>query len=272
MENILLPNKITINPGKGKNEAIFIVEPCYQGYGTTLGNALRRVLLSSLPGAACYAVKIKGAQHEFSTMPGIKEDVLQLILNLKQLRLKVFTDEPVKLRLSAKGVGVVKAKDIDKNSDVEIISHDLHLAQLTDKNAVLEMDIYVNRGRGYTPIEERDKSGLEIGAIAIDAIYTPVRSVGFKVENTRVGDITNYDKLILTLETDGTITPEEAIDQSIKILIDHFLVLESRGVPAIVKPEVEPEKEAVEETKENEIVKETEEKKVKKVAKKAKKK
>ncbi|MBU0649188.1 DNA-directed RNA polymerase subunit alpha [Patescibacteria group bacterium] len=236
MENILLPNKISITPGKNKNEATLTVEPCYQGYGTTIGNALRRVLLSSLPGAACYAVKIKNAEHEFSTLTGVKEDALEITLNLKQLRLRVFSDEPVRLILKAKGEGVVKAKDIEKNADVEIVNSDLHIAQITDKNIELDMEIFVNRGRGYVPIEERDKSSLEVGTIALDAVYSPIINVGYKVENTRVGEITNYDKLILMLETDGTIKPEEAIDQVLKTLLDHFTVVLTRGVPP--KPEM----------------------------------
>ena len=231
MENLLLPNKITITPGKEKNEATLVVEPCYQGYGTTLGNALRRVLLSTLPGAACYAVKIKGIQHEFSTIKDVREDVLDIILNLKQLRFKIFTDEPVKLKLTAKGAGSIKAKDIEKNSDIEIVNPSLHIAELTDKDAVLDMEILVNKGRGYVPIEERDRSALEVGTIAIDSVYTPVKSCGYQVQNTRVGEITDYDKLTLTLETDGTIDPEEAIDQSVKILLDYFTVVQTRGIP-----------------------------------------
>lgn len=261
MENILLPNKVIIASEKNKNEAVLTVEPCFQGYGMTLGNALRRVLLSSLPGAACFAVKIKGAQHEFSTLSGIKEEVLEIILNLKQLRMKIYTDEPVKLRLLAKGVGEVKAKDIEKNADVEIINQDLHIANLTEKNSELEMDIFVNKGRGYVPIEERDKSGLEVNTIAIDSVYSPVVNVGYKVENTRVGEITNYDKLILNIETDGTISPEEAIDQAVRILIDQFTVILTRGLPP--KHEAVPDIAAAEETE-----KETKPKKTRKTTKK----
>lgn len=235
-----MPNKITIAPGNSKNEGILVVEPCYQGYGTTVGNALRRVLLSSLPGAACYAIKIKGAQHEFTTLKGVKEDVLGIILNIKQLRLKCFSDEPVKLTLKAKGAGAVKAGDIEKNADVEIINKDLHIAELTDKDTPLEMDILVNKGRGYLPVEERDKADLDVGSIAIDSLYSPVVNVGFKVENTRVGEITNYDRLTMTIETDGTITPEEALDQSVKIISDYFSVVASRGVPPTAnEPKIE---------------------------------
>jgi DNA-directed RNA polymerase subunit alpha len=231
MKDILLPNKISITPGSHENEGILTVEPCYMGYGTTVGNALRRVLLSSLPGAAVFAVKIKGVQHEFTPIKGVKEDALNLILNLKQLRLKCYSDDPVKLTVKASGSGALKAKDIDKNADVEIINGDLEIAHLTDKDSSLEMELYVNRGRGYVPIEERDRTEIEVGSIAVDSLYSPVINVGFKVENTRVGEITNYDKLILTVETDGTITPEEAIDQSVKIISDYFTVVATRGVP-----------------------------------------
>ncbi|MDD4995505.1 MAG: DNA-directed RNA polymerase subunit alpha [Patescibacteria group bacterium] len=275
MKEILLPNKIIIAPGTGKNDAVLTVEPCFQGYGTTVGNALRRVLLSSLPGAACYAVKIKGVQHEFSPIKGVKEDALGIILNLKQLRLKVFTDEPVRLVIKAKGAGVVKAKDIEKNSDIEIINDDLYIAELTDKDSALEMEIMANRGRGYLPIEERDKSNLEVGHIAMDALYSPVLNVGFKVENTRVGEITDYDKLVMNIETDGTITPEEAVNQSVAILLDYFTVLQTRGIPPAheqvileqEKPSEITEPEAVT-TEEKEEKKSTKKKVAKKTAKK----
>jgi DNA-directed RNA polymerase subunit alpha len=267
MKEILLPNKITITAGASKNEGVLTVEPCYQGYGTTVGNALRRVLLSSLPGAAGYAVKIKGAQHEFTTLKGVKEDVLGLILNIKQLRLKIFTDEPVKLTLKAKGSGVVKAGDIEKNADVEIVNKDLAIAELTEKDAEIELEIFVNKGRGYLPVEERDKSDLEVGAIAIDSLYSPVVNVGFKVENTRVGEITNYDKLIMNIETDGTISPEEAVDQAVKIISDYFTVVATRGVPPAPEPMPLPEKpKTVKKVKEKK--EEKEEKKEKKTAKK----
>ncbi len=269
-----MPNKITITAGATKNEGVLTVEPCYQGYGTTVGNALRRVLLSSLPGAAGYAIKIKGAQHEFTTLKGVKEDVLGLILNIKQLRLTVFTDEPVKLILKAKGSGIVKAGDIEKNADVEIINKDLAIAELTEKDAEIDIEIFVNKGRGYLPVEERDKSDLEVGAIAIDSLYSPVVNVGFKVENTRVGEITNYDKLIMNIETDGTITPEEAVDQAVKIISDYFTVVSTRGVPPAPEPIPVPEKpKAVKKSTvkkaEKEEKEEKEEKKEKKTTKKA---
>ena len=225
MEEILLPSKIEIVPGKDERNATLVVEPCWHGYGTTLGNALRRVMLSSLPGAAVTAVKIKGASHEFTAIPGVQEDILELTLNLKSLRMRLFTDEPVRLTLSVKGEKEVTAADIKAPSDVEIVNPDLHIATLTDKKAELELEIFVGKGRGYVPVEERAKEKPELGMIAIDAIYSPVREIGYKVENVRVGQITNFDKLVMSIETDGTITPKDAVDQSLRILLDHFQLM-----------------------------------------------
>lgn len=225
MEEILLPSKIEIVPGKDERNATLVVEPCWHGYGTTLGNALRRVMLSSLPGAAVTAVKIKGASHEFTAIPGVQEDILELTLNLKSLRMRLFTDEPVRLTLSVKGEKEVTAADIKAPSDVEIVNPDLHIATLTDKKAELELEIFVGKGRGYVPVEERSKEKPELGMIAIDAIYSPVREIGYKVENVRVGQITNFDKLVMSIETDGTITPKDAVDQSLRILLDHFQLM-----------------------------------------------
>ena len=220
MENILLPSKISFEKGERPNEGILVVEPCFYGYGTTLGNALRRVLLSSLPGAAVVAVKIKGVTHEFQPIENVKEDALEVILNLKSLRVKVFSDEPVVLKLSASGVKTITAADITKNADVEIVNPELVIANLTDAKSTFEMELTVRKGRGYASTEERVGETYDIGTIAIDALFSPVRNVGYHVVNTRVGDITNYDKLIMNIETDGTMTPEEAVEQSSKILID----------------------------------------------------
>ncbi len=254
MEDILLPSKIELIPGKTEREATLVVEPCFHGYGTTLGNALRRVMLSSLPGAAVTAVKINGVQHEFSAMDGVKEDVLEIVLNLKQLRLRLFSDEPVvRLTLKAKGEVEVTAGDIDKSSDVEIVNPELHLATLTDKKSVLDMEIFVSKGRGYVTTEERAKEKSELGVIAIDALFSPVREVGYRVENVRVGRVTDFDKLIMDIETDGTMDPSEVVDRSVKILIDHFTLIQNRGaraateLPAVVEPALEAAPEAVEE-------------------------
>ncbi len=225
MEPILLPSKISFKRGDRPNEGVLTVEPCAQGYGTTLGNALRRVLLSSLPGAAVTAVKIKGADHEFSTMPYIKEDVLELILNLKALRMKLFSEEPVKITLSVKGERMVTAKDFTKDALVEISNPELHLATLTDPAASLEMDVWIAPGRGFRSTEDRGKEKVELGVIAIDSLFSPVHNVSYKVEATRVGDRTDYDKLVLRVETDGTVDPIDAVNQAVTIVTDHFGLL-----------------------------------------------
>ncbi|MEK7452521.1 MAG: DNA-directed RNA polymerase subunit alpha [Patescibacteria group bacterium] len=225
MENILLPSKISFEKGERPNEGVLVVEPCFYGYGTTLGNALRRVLLSSLPGAAVTAVKMKGVTHEFQAIENLKEDALEVILNLKMLRLKVFSDEPVVLKLSASGLKTVTAADITPNADVEIMNPELVIANITDPKATFDMEITVRKGRGYASTEERVGEIHDLGTIAIDALFSPVRNVGYHVVNTRVGDITNYDKLIMNIETDGTISPEEAVEHSAKVLIDYFSIL-----------------------------------------------
>lgn len=222
MENILLPSKMSFAPGKNANEAILTIEPLHHGYGVTIGNALRRILLSSLEGAAVTSVKFKGVTHEFSTMDGVKEDILEILLNFKKMRVKVHAAEPVVLKLEWKGKeGEVTAADIGANADVEIVNSDLVLAHVTSKEAHLSAEITVSRGRGYEPTEEREASG-ELGLIAIDALFSPVTAVGLNIENTRVGEITNYDKLVMTIQTDGTLSPEQAVEASVKILLQHF--------------------------------------------------
>ena len=232
MESILLPSKIHFTKGDRPHEGILTVEPCTQGYGTTLGNALRRVLLSSLPGAAVTAVKIKGVDHEFSTLSHVKEDALEIILNLKALRMKLHAEEPVKLSLSVKGEKVVTAKDFEKNADVELVNPEQVIATLTDKSATMEMEITIGPGRGYRTTEERIKEKLELGNIAIDALYSPVLNVSYKVETTRVGEKTDYDKLVLHIETDGTMDPLEACNRAITTLLDHFNLLKELSYDA----------------------------------------
>jgi len=257
MENLLLPSKVEFLPGETPNKGSLVVTPCYFGYGTTLGNTLRRVLLSSLPGAAVEAFKVKGVQHEFTGADGVKEDMVEVILNLKQLSVKVFTDEPVVLNISKKGPGVVTAGDIEKNSNAEIFDKDMVICHLTSaKN--FEMELIVGRGRGFKPVEEKDKKHYDLGTIVIDSIFTPIRDVGYSVEYTRVGDITNYEKLTLNIETNGTITPEEAIRQSTQILMDHFSLILSNSnesevfAPAPAVKEVKEEKEEIVEEKKHE--------------------
>lgn len=234
MNNLIpLPNKIYFTTDE-KYKSQVVIEPLYPGYGVTIGNALRRVLLSSLPGAAVAAIKIKGVDHEFSTVPNVTEDVVDIILNLKQLRLRLDADEPVKLELRAKGQKEVTAADIKTDARAEIINPELKIATLDSKSAEFSMEIIVQKGRGYVPVEMREGEKLEIGMIAVDAIFTPMRSVNFEVENVRVGQMTNYDKLTLTLETDGTISGPEALDLASQILVEHFAMLKTtaEGSPA----------------------------------------
>jgi DNA-directed RNA polymerase subunit alpha len=199
----------------------FVVEPLERGYGTTLGNALRRILLSSLPGVAASAIKIDGVLHEFSTVPGVKEDVTELILNVKGLALKMTGEGPKVVYIEAKGPGVVTGGDIKTDGDVEVVNKDLHIATL-DTDARLYMEITATRGRGYVSQTKNKGEDQTISNIPIDSIYTPVKRVNFSVENTRVGQITDYDKLTLEIWTNGTIKTDEAISLSAKILIEHF--------------------------------------------------
>lgn len=199
----------------------FVVEPLERGYGITLGNSLRRILLSSLPGAAVTSVKIDGVLHEFATIPGVVEDVTDIILNLKNLRLKLYGEEEKVLRVEASGEGTVHACDIITDADVEILNPDLVIATLAS-SARLFMEITVSKGRGYVSAERNKKGDHIIGVIPIDSVFTPVSKVNYTVENTRVGQITDYDKLTLEVWTDGSIRPDEATSLSAKILNDHL--------------------------------------------------
>lgn len=243
MESLLLPSKIRYAVSDRPNEGILTVEPCSPGYGTTVGNALRRVLLSSLPGAAVTSVKIKGVDHEFSTVDHVKEDVVEIILNLKSLRMKLHSEEPVKVFLKASGEKVVTAKDFETNSSVEFVNQEQVICTLTEKKANLEMEVTIGPGRGYRTTEDRAKEKLELGNIAIDALYSPILNVSYKVEATRVGEKTDYDKLVLKVETDGTIDPKDAIVKSVQILLDHFNLLLQ---PDEGTMEAEPEAEEIE--------------------------
>jgi len=237
MQNIALPKKIEFTDGASAQEGVVTVEPLFPGYGMTLGNSLRRVLLSSLPGAAVVGVKVKGASHEFMALPHVKEDVLEMVLNLKQLRLKVHTDDEVRLELKVKGKKTVTAGDIAKNSQAEVKNPGLVLAHITDEAGSLEMEIFVHAGRGYRMTEGTKRENREIGYIEIDSIYSPVTLVSINVENTRVGKMTNWDKLVLNIKTDGTISPEESFREAVKILVDQyssFLTAAGEEAPAPV--------------------------------------
>ncbi len=204
--------------------------PLQAGYGVTLGNALRRVLLSSLEGAAVTSIQIRDVYQEFSTIPGVKEDVTQIVLNVKKLRLKSYATHPVQLRLIKSGAGSVTAADVAESADVEIINPDLVLMTLDTDDVTIELDLTVERGVGYLGAERAE--ALPIGVIAVDAIFTPVRKVNYWVEGMRVGQMTNYDKLTIEIETDGTITPEEALSRSAEILVNQFRPFVTIGMAA----------------------------------------
>ncbi|MDD2753466.1 MAG: DNA-directed RNA polymerase subunit alpha [Candidatus Portnoybacteria bacterium] len=224
---INLPQKPKIVKNEG-NRTIFEIEGLYPGYGVTLGNALRRVLLSSLPGAAVVAVKIKGVHHEFSTIPHVAEDVIEIILNLRQVRFKKHIEESVMLTLSVKGEKDVTAADIKTSADIEIINKEAPIASLTDKKAELEIEIEVASGLGFVPVESRKKDKQDIGMIAVDALFSPIRKVNFEVENMRVGDRTDYNKLRFDIETDGSTSAEEAFAKTCEILVEQFSALAGR--------------------------------------------
>jgi len=222
------PKIITVE----ENSATIEIDSLYPGYGTTLGNALRRVLLSSIPGSAITTVRIAGTDHEFSTISGVLEDVIHILLNLKQIRFKLFKEESVTIKLSAKGEKKVTAGDFDvPGGEIEIVNPDLYIATLTDKKSNLEIEAEVYPGVGYEPIERRRKDKLQVGSIAVDAIYTPIRKIKFSVENMRVGDRTDFNKLVFDIETDGSIRPESAFKKAVDILDEHIKILGEIEIP-----------------------------------------
>ncbi len=231
-------DQVKISHSGGNSEGSIIIEPLPQGFGMTLGNALRRVLLSSLEGAAITQAKIAGAAHEYSTIKGVKEDVVQILLNLKKVRLQVDTDKEIKLSIDEKGPKEVKASDIKVPAGVKVTNPDQLIASLSDNKSKLEVEMAAEKGVGYTSVEGR--RGLGIGTIPLDANFTPVVKVNYRVEATRVGQITNFDKLVFDIVTDGTVTPAESIKQASKILTDYFNVLvEQKKAPKKEKEESE---------------------------------
>jgi DNA-directed RNA polymerase subunit alpha len=212
-------DKETLTDTYGK----FTAEPFERGYGTTIGNSLRRVLLSSIVGASVTSIKIEGVQHEFSTIPGVKEDVTDVVLNLKRLRVKLHGDKPKVITINKKGPGDLTGEDIIHDADVEILSPDVHIATL-DKDAHVKAELTVKHGRGYVPADRNKEEGMSIGTIPIDAIFTPVKAVNFLVEPARVGRITDYDRLVMEVWTDGSITPEDALAHAAKIVKDHMQI------------------------------------------------
>lgn len=239
---------VELNGSYGK----FVVEPLERGFGITLGNSLRRVLLSSLPGVAVSSVKIDGVLHEFSTVPGVREDVTEIILNLKELCMKMHCDGTKKVIIDASGACEVKAGDMIVDSDVEIVNPDLHIATL-DEGAKLYMEIIVESGRGYVSADKNKRDDMPIGQIAVDSIFTPIRKVNFTVEDTRVGQITDYDKLTLEVWTDDTIKPDEAVSLAAKILTEHLMLFINltehvQGVEIMVEKEEDKKEKILEMT------------------------
>lgn len=216
--NIALPSKPRIVQEE-EFRGVYEIDGLYPGYGHTLGNSLRRIILSSLPGAAITHVKINGAEHEFSTLDGIKEDVITILLNIKRIRLSLHSSEPLTITLKKKGSGVVTAADITVPSQVEILSPEQPIAEITSKTGELEIEMKVEQGLGYVPRETHQKDKVEIGTIALDAVFTPIRRANYEVENMRVGDRTDYNRLRVFIETDGTMSPREALEASIEVMI-----------------------------------------------------
>lgn len=209
---------------EGQNSGRFVIEPLFPGYGLTIGNALRRVLLSSLEGVAITFMRLKGVDHEFSVLPGVKEDVVDIILNLKQIRFEIDGnfEESIKMELKTKGIKTVTAGDFKKTAGVKIANPELVIANIVDAKGEFELEVWLERGRGYLPTEMMITRDKEIGMIAIDAFFSPIKKVSLDIENMRVGDMTNWDRLILNVESDGTITPEDALTKAAGILVEQF--------------------------------------------------
>ncbi|TAL49034.1 DNA-directed RNA polymerase subunit alpha [Patescibacteria group bacterium] len=249
-QSIVLPSKPRI-VSEDQFAGSYEIDGLYPGYGHTLGNSLRRIILSSLPGAAITAVKIAGVSHEFSVLPGLREDVITILLNLKKVRIKMITSESQVMTLKARGPGSVTAADIKAPGQLEILNPNQIIATLTDKNAELDMEMTVERGMGYLSKEILQKSRVDIGMIALDAIFTPIRRVSYEVENMRVGDRTDFNRLKIFIETDGTITPREALETSIEIMINQLKAIvgfkeeemsvhgETESAPERVEPDTE---------------------------------
>ncbi|MEX2052507.1 MAG: DNA-directed RNA polymerase subunit alpha [Candidatus Paceibacterota bacterium] len=230
---IIMPSKPRVVVEEG-NKGVFEIDGLYPGYGHTLGNSLRRIILSSLPGASVTSIKIEGISHEFSTMDGIKEDVIVIILNLKKIRFKMLSDEPQTVTLSIKGPKEITASDIKTGGQVEILNPELHIAEVTGK-VNLNIELHIEKGLGFISKENFQKEKVDIGTIAVDAIFTPIRRVAYEVENMRVGDRTNHNRLRISIETDGTLTPREALSQSIEIMINQLKAIIDFKEPEVVE-------------------------------------
>ncbi len=220
MENISLPTSISIETSS-KESASITIEPCSPGYGLTIGNALRRVLLSSLEGSAVTSIKIDGVDHEFQTIDGVQEDVVEIVMNFKRMNVRSHSSEPVVLKLKTSADGAVTAGDIEENADIKIVDPKHHLFTVTDKKAKIDVEVTITHGRGYETVEVRNEKA-PIGTILIDATFSPLRNVSYNTEHVRVGDKTNFDRLVLDIETDGSIDPADALKQAATVLVDQF--------------------------------------------------
>lgn len=241
-------SKLIHTPKLGKitdhnpTSATFVIEPLHPGYGMTLGNSLRRVLLSSIAGAAITGFRVNGISHEFTTIPGVKEDVVAIMLNLKLIRFRIFSDESQTLQLTVKGKGVIKAKDIKLNADVELVNPDQVICTIDDPKASVDMELLVETGRGYRALDEQGQAKKTSDMIMLDALFSPVLRVRYKVENTRVGQMTDLDKLLITVDTDGTISPRDAFEEASAILVNQYTALAGQTrVEVISLPETSDE-------------------------------
>jgi DNA-directed RNA polymerase subunit alpha len=250
---ILLPSKPRIVSEKGF-QGTYEIDGLYPGYGHTLGNSLRRIIYSSLPGAAITSIKIDGINHEFSTIEGVKEDVITILLNLKKVRIQMLSEEPQSMTLKVKGVKKITAKDIEAPGQLKILNPEQPIADITSKGTTLDIEMTVERGLGYVPKEVLQKDKVEIGTIALDAIFTPIRRANYEVENMRVGDRTDFNRLRLFIETDGTITPKEVLEKSIEIMIHQLKAVIGFKEEEVEKPEVSEE--GVEEEQNDDVEKE----------------
>ncbi len=234
--NIILPSKLSI-VSEDNTKGVYQIDGLYPGYGHTLGNSLRRIILSSIPGAAITSLKIEGVDHEFSTIDGIKEDVITMLLHLKQVRFNLLTDEPQTVKINVKGPKKVMASDIETGGQVEVLNKDLYIAEITSK-VNLSIEMTVQKGLGFVSKDVHQKAKTEVGMIALDAIFTPIRRVSYEVENMRVGDKTNHNRLRMSIETDGTLTAREALEKSIVVMVEQLQAIIGFTVEAKKKVEV----------------------------------
>lgn len=249
--NVALPSKPRVI-NEEEFRGTYEIDGLYPGYGHTLGNSLRRIVLSSLPGAAITQVKVDGAEHEFSALDHVREDIITILLNLKRVRISMHSEEPLTMSLKSNGAGTLTAKDIEAPSQIEVLNPEQHIAEITGKGGKIDIEMTVERGLGYVPREVHQKDKVEIGTIAMDAVFTPIRRVNYEVENMRVGDRTDYNRLRMFIETDGTMTPREALEESIEIMIHQL-----KAVIGFQEAQVPEEEEVT--TSETEVVETAEE-------------